>query len=124
MPASVIKPRSSPQWPLRHPSKNARTDGGHEVVQPLDLPGAQLDVVCGGRSRASRGKLNRFRVRIPLRQFSATPSKFPTFLHVAARGLGPPCGPYMPLGLRAGFRLDAMIRHASRRWLSSASSAI
>src|SRR5882762_2026064 len=25
-------------------------------------------------------------VRIPLRQFSATPSKFPTLLHVAARG--------------------------------------
>ena len=48
----------------------------------------------------------------------------PTFLHVAARGLGPPCGPYMPRGLRAGFRLDAMIRRASRRWLSSASSAI
>jgi hypothetical protein len=31
---------------------------------------------------------------------------------------------YMPRGLRAGFRLDAMIRRASRRWLSSASSAI
>ena len=46
-------------------------------------------MVGGGRSRASRGKLNRFRVRIPLRQFSATPSKFPTFLHVAVRGLGP-----------------------------------
>ena len=30
----------------------------------------------------------------------------------------------MPRGLRAGFRLDAMIRRASRRWLSSASSAI
>jgi hypothetical protein len=54
-------------------------------------------------------------VRIPLRQFSATPSKFPTLLHVAARGLGPRCGPYMPRGLRAGFRLDAMIRRASRR---------
>ena len=35
-----------------------------------------------------------------------------------------PCGPYMPRGLRAGFRFDAMIRRASRRWLSSASSAI
>jgi hypothetical protein len=42
----------------------------------------------------------------------------------AARKPGPPCGPYMPRGLRAGFRLDAMIRRASRRWLSSASSAI
>jgi serine/threonine protein kinase len=51
MPASVIKARSSPHWPLRYPSKNARADGGHEVVQPLDLPGAQLDVVGGGRSR-------------------------------------------------------------------------
>ena len=30
----------------------------------------------------------------------------------------------MPRGLRASFRLDAMIRRASRRWLSSASSAI
>jgi hypothetical protein len=30
----------------------------------------------------------------------------------------------MPRGLRARFRLDAMIRRASRRWLSSASSAI
>ena len=49
---------------------------------------------CAPRDRqTSRGKLNRFRVRIPLRQFSATPSKFPTFLHVAARRLGPPCGP-------------------------------
>jgi plasmid stabilization system protein ParE len=52
------------------------------------------------------------------------PLKFPTFLHVAARRLGPLYGPYMRRGLRAGFRLDAMIRRASRRWLSSASSAI
>ena len=45
------------------------------------------------------------------------------YLTTGIRRCGP-CGPYMPRGLRAGFRFDAMIRRASRRWLSSASSAI
>ena len=122
-----------PRGVLHEFGEGFRSLSAHQTdVVGLDLLGrfrrhgviVEADVVGGGRSRTSRGKLNRFRVRIPLRQFSATPSKFPTFLHVAARRLGPPCGPYMPRGLRAGFRLDAMIRRASRRWLSSASSAI
>jgi hypothetical protein len=53
----------------------------------------------------------------------AVPAVAAGYLLVAGLATGI-LGPYMPRGLRAGFRLDAMIRRASRRWLSSASSAI
>jgi hypothetical protein len=49
MPASVIKPRSSP-LACEASIKERTRRRGHEVVQPLDLPGAQLDVVGGGRA--------------------------------------------------------------------------
>jgi hypothetical protein len=83
--AALTDPRSSGRWrrisAIAATTAVARTPAmSHSVVDPCIGTKHGTNDPALLSSRASRGKLNRFRVRIPLRQFSATPSKFPTSL--------------------------------------------